>query len=233
VEVVLEIDTPLLSSEQLSSIARTVDYRAFQFSRDSTVTQDGNQIKVTLPGETDIDLVVKKLTERRGVGFYHARSVTSGSGSPKSYEIGSQIQYQELPAYTFLSNATKKEIRPGMAEYAKIISSWSQPILTNEDISKVDAEPFGSSYVPVLSFAPSGAAKIESWSRRYSRTEPQLACVIDGVVVSIAPLQAGAVLSTSSVIHGTFDKEYVLQLQQMFGKGLLTADLLVKSKRKF
>jgi hypothetical protein len=194
-----------------------------------------------LPGVSDADKAAAALIARpttptgRGssVSFYHAKTVTTGAGSPRLFEVGELGTHKGAPAYSFIYRTTSEEIKPGTAKYQVVIKSWGPPVLTQTDIAEVDAQPYGDSYIPLINFTSSGAAKIEKWCRAYSRHQPQLACVIDGNVVSIAPLKLNAILRDNAVIEGAFEKDYVLKLRDTVETAGLRVDLLVRDKRKF
>jgi preprotein translocase subunit SecD len=61
-----------------------------------------------------------------------------------------------------------------------------------------------------------------------------LACAVvrEGQVISIAPLQEGAVVSDSAVIQGTFDEDYVRQLVAAVNSGTLPVKLTLVSAEK-
>ncbi|MFX8426000.1 hypothetical protein ABTL79_19650, partial [Acinetobacter baumannii] len=69
-----------------------------------------------------------------------------------------------------------------------MIDSWTL-VLEGQDVA--DAHPFvnGTTTIPSFRFSPAGAQKMEKFSRAYINQGENIAFVLDGRVLSIAPIQ--------------------------------------------
>ncbi|MBN9500162.1 MAG: hypothetical protein J0H02_00050, partial [Armatimonadetes bacterium] len=126
----------------------------------------------------------------------------------------------------------ERALLPGTPEYAAVIRSWGDPILVGDDLERADPEPSGDGYIPSMKFSPEGAKKMDRWSRRNMNTGAQIAAVMDGVVISIAPLADNTILSNTAQITGRFDKEYVFALTELLNSGSLPVSLKIESVQK-
>ena len=73
---------------------------------------------------------------------------------------------------------------------------------------------------------------MEQWSRRVLNQGEFLAFVIDGKVLSIAPLKDGAIISDNAIIEGEFDPKAVVQLCTLLREGALEVNLKRESEQK-
>lgn len=190
-----------------------------------------DEIIVELPGFTDEKKAKDTLKSTASIEWYWAKSVVTGAGSPRIFEIGKQTDFEGTPAYTFYRRGSDDEIKPGTPEYKTMIAGWDL-ILKGDDLIRAEAQPFGDSYIPTMQFSREGARKLEEWTRRNQRTQPQLAAVLDDVVIGIAPLKANTVLRDNAVIEGEFPKEYVIQLKELLNSGSLPVSLTMTSSQK-
>jgi SecD/SecF fusion protein len=196
------------------------------------VQAKGNsEIIVELPGYTDEKTAKETLKTTASIEWYWAKTVETGAGSPRLYEIGSQQDFNGTPAYSFVRRATGEEIKPGTKAYKDMIKGWEM-ILKGDDLAHADVQPHQDSYIPQMTFSAEGSRKIEAWSRRNQRLQPQLAAVLDDIVISIAPLKEGTVLHDNAVIEGQFDKAYVMQLKELLNSGSLPVGLELTSSQK-
>ena len=190
-----------------------------------------DQIIVELPGYTDEKTAKDTLKTTASIEWYWAKSVETGAGSPRLYEVGDRVNYQGTPAYTFFRRGSSEEIKPGTPAYKAMIDGWEM-ILKGDDLERAEAMPNADSYIPEMRFSREGARKMEQWTRRNQRGQPQLAAVLDDLVISIAPLKEGTVIRDNAVIEGTFDKAYVLQLKELLNSGSLPVSLELTSSQK-
>ena len=191
-----------------------------------------DQITVELPGFTDEKAAISTLSTTASIEWYWAKTVTTGAGSPRTYERTERTEeIGGTPAYVFAKRVTGDEIKPGTAAYKSMIASWGDPILKGDDLAKADATPMGDSYIPTMLFSSEGARKMEEWTRRNQRGQPQLAAVLDDLVISIAPLKEGTVIRDQAQIDGQFDKTYVLKLKELLNSGSLPVSLELTSSQ--
>ncbi len=192
-----------------------------------------DQVIVELPGFTDEKAARETLKTTASIEWYWAKTVTTGAGSPRTYEsTGSTEMVDGNPAYAFVKRVTGEEVKPGTPAYKAMIASWGEPILKGDDLAKADAIPFNDSYIPTMQFSAAGAKKMETWTRQNQRTQPQLAAVLDDLVISIAPLKEGTVIRDMAQIDGRFDKAYVLKLKELLNSGSLPVSLELTSTQK-
>jgi SecD/SecF fusion protein len=128
------------------------------------------------------------------------------------------------PLVHFTRTSDNKAIEPGTPEYKEMINGWTL-ILAGTDIAKATAEPKADSYQPAMAFNNDGTRKMSAWSGVYFGKEEQVASVLDGNVLSIAPVQKDARLESNVIINGTFTKDYVLNLVGLLNAGSLPAEL--------
>lgn len=189
-------------------------------------TKGTDQIIVELPGQTNIDAARKVMSTTARIEMYHAKNVNSEQVFSRPYSRGEEKNEGGAPFITFKTRSGK-EIKPKDAEYEQMIAGWGDPIVSGSDIVDANATQQGTGiYLPTFKYSDEGSRKMESWSRRFTNREENVAIVLDKVVLSIAPLKKGAILKESSVIEGNFDPEYVRQLVNMVRDGSLPVDLI-------
>lgn len=192
-----------------------------------------DEIIVELPGYTDEKTAKETLKTTASIEWYWAKTVETGAGSPRIYErVADTVDYKGTPAFVFRRRNSSDDIKPGTQPYRDMIKSWGDPILKGDDLERAEAEPRGDSYIPTMKFSPKGADAMEKWTRRNQRGQPQLAAVLDDVVISIAPLKEGTVIRDQAQIDGQFDKAYVLRLKELLNSGSLPVSLELTSSQK-
>jgi len=241
VRLTFSMDTSKLSEDRKqemgsvrSTIVRTLTNRASGMggATEAVVQPKGDdQVIVELPGFTDTQKATEYLKTTASIEWYDARNVRTGKGASRLYDTGTQVDYKGTPAFTFIKGSGT-EILPGTPEYAAVIRSWGDPILVGDDLERADPEPSGDGYIPSMKFSPEGAKKMDRWSRRNMNTGAQIAAVMDGVVISIAPLADNTILSNTAQITGRFDKEYVFALTELLNSGSLPVSLKIESVQK-
>lgn len=188
----------------------------------SIVPKGTDQLVVELPGATNLDQARAVIGTSAKIQFYHANTVASPRAPARRYEIASQERGTN-PTVTFRrSIGDTKEIKPQDPEYAQIIKEWPL-ILEGEDLESAESQAAGASFQPLMHFSSEGARKMEEWSRNNQRDN--LAAVLDGKVLSIAPLHDNTVLRDNAVITGQFDAKYVSSLVELLNAGALPVDL--------
>ena len=188
-------------------------------------TRGADQFIVELPGETDIDRARQVMSTTAKIVMYHARNVTTPISNRRYEEAGIDTSGSS-PFVRFRIRATDRVIGPDDPEYQEMIRGW-EVILEGEDLARAEVVPGRRTgeYIPQMRFSTEGSRKIERWSRQYTRRQEMLASVLDGRVLSIAPLREGAILTDNAVIEGTFDTEYVRDLVNLLNAGSLPVSL--------
>lgn len=243
VRLTYKMDLSKLTTEQKANLAgiranvvRTMTNRAVgpMAVTEPLIQSKGNdEIIVELPGYTDEKTAKETLRTTASIEWYWAKTVTTGAGSPRTYDRTEEtVDVGGTPAYVFERRATGEEIKPGTPAYEAMIASWGEPILVGDDLERAEAQPTGDSYIPTMKFSREGARKLEAWTRRNQRGQPQLAAVLDGLIISIAPLREGQVLRDNAQIDGQFDKNYVLKLKELLNSGSLPVSLTLTSSQK-
>lgn len=189
-----------------------------------------NQFVIELPGFTDTEKARQIIGTSARIYFYHAKTVVTRDAPFRKYEEGSdRPEDPKNPALTFRIRATDKEIKPGDPEYKEMIESWGEPIIQGDQLTKAEARAQGGNYIPLMEFSREGARNMEKWSRRVQNRGEKLASVLDGRVLSIAPLKDNTILSDNAIIEGQFDTEYIRSLVNLLRSGALPVDLEERS----
>ncbi len=180
-----------------------------------------DQIVVELPGFTDIAQARDMMGSTARLQAFHAKNISTTRRN-KVYSIAEEKVIDGSPVVFFKKTLGEgAPIGPNDPEYKTIIAQWGEPIIQGADLA--DAKPLGqgTGYIPEFRFSPEGAAKMERWSRSVLNQGEHLAFVIDGHVLSIAPVKDGAILSDQAVIDGTFEPQAVDRLCTLLREGAL------------
>lgn len=203
-----------------------------------TVSKKGtDQIVIELPGIKDIAEAERTMGSSARVEFYGASNVVGPRSENRPYrylesdktKADVAISFQE--AFSNKSDTIDFELPGGKGvnpRYQAIIQGWGQPIVSGDEIAHAEAQPGGSGETVVgLRFSPEGAPKMAAWCEQNPREN--VAIVLDGRVISIAPLQDGAVLRESGQITGQFPPGYPQRLSELINSGSLPVDLRLLS----
>jgi SecD/SecF fusion protein len=184
-----------------------------------------DQVVVEIPGIKDIKKAEEIIGSSARIEFYHARNVNSGIDFNRQYEPTSDRNNLD-PSVSFIRKLDGKEIKPGTAEYKDVLKGWSL-ILAGTDLAKATATPTpgGDGFRPSMEFNNDGTRKMSAWSSAYFGKQEPIAAVLDGRVLSIANVEAGAKLESNCVITGTFTTEYVTNLVGLLNAGSLPAKM--------
>ena len=189
-----------------------------------------DQIIVELPGATDIEMARKVIGTSASIKFYHATNVATELQQFRPFKEVDKRDSQK-PSVSFERTASPGQTIDFKAdgkvnpEYAKIIKGWGDPILEGEDLESAKPQPAGTSTQPLMTFSRAGAAKMEAWSRRFFNRREKIAAVLDGEVLSMAPVENNTILKDNAVITGQFDRGYVKQLTDLLNAGALPVNM--------
>lgn len=194
---------------------------------DGTVQRKGtDQWVIELPGFTDIKEAENLLGSTAKLQYFHAKTVSTVHATRRYETDREKFTYNGGPAERFVIRATGKTIEPGMPEYKEMINSWVKPILEGAELASAKAQQNGiGKYIPQLNFTKEGGEKMQRWCYIHQNKGENLAAVLDGVVLNIAPLKDGAVIKESGVIEGEFDPTYVTKLVSLLNAGALPVSL--------
>lgn len=188
--------------------------------------QGATQFVIELPGETDVEKARSLLSTTASIEWFHASNLTTEAIPYRPYVESGKEAEGGNPVVTFTrrNDTSGKEIKPGDKEYEDIIKGWKL-ILKGDELARAEAIPTGTGYMPGMRFNAEGARKMEEWTRANQYRGEKLAAVLDGVVLSVAPLQKGAIIREEGQISGTFDTEYVKNLVSLLNSGALPVTL--------
>jgi len=206
-----------------------LEHRAIDLGvHNASVRPEGSSdIIVDLPGYVNLENAKRALGASAKLGFYDAKNVITERADYREY-LEENSSDPDHPLIKF-RNRSGKLIEPGSKEYQQVIAGWGDPILTGGDIRNAEMlQQPGGSYIPLINFRPHGAEKMTAWSLAHNHNSEKLACVMDGVVLSIAPIKTGAVITDNAEILGTFSPAYVRNLRDLIKSGSLPGMLLLE-----
>ncbi|HWD41046.1 MAG TPA: protein translocase subunit SecD [Fimbriimonas sp.] len=188
------------------------------------ITAKGDdQIVVDLPGLTNVQQAEDVMGSSARVEFYWAKTVSTELEPNRPYTF-SESNDPHLPGIDFHEKIGGKTITPKDPQYKDIIKGWDL-ILAGDELQSADPVNINGNYDPELHFSQSGSQKMQDWSRRHINKRENLAAVLDNVVLSIAYVKDGEILSDSATIEGKFPDGYVTKLCSMLNSGALPVNL--------
>lgn len=246
VRFTFEMDTSKLPpGEELSSVQSRVEGILLNRATgglgvvEPTIQKKGTTgFIVELPGLTDAEEARKLMSTTARIEWYHAKNLSTDKMPNRIYQ--DTDAGGDKPEVWFTKRGSSDLIKPTMPDpanpertipnpaYQDVIKGWTL-ILSGDELADAQPELYGEGYVPSLRFSAEGARKMEAWSRANTYTREKLAAVLDGVVMNVAPLEEGAVISTHGVITGQFSVEYVKSLTSLLKSGSLPVTLVETS----
>ncbi len=197
---------------------------------ESNVQQKGsNEFIIELPGFTDEAKAKETMSNTAKIRFYSADNIVSKGRPMAPYSVDEKATDPKDPSVTFHRTAdATKVFKFGDPEYKEIIDGWKL-ILEGDDLKDANIVDQGRGPIPEMIFASKGQDKIEQWSRQHLNDGRNIAAVLDGKVLSIAPLREGAILRDEAIIEGQFDPTYVKSLVGLLKAGSLPIGLNLTS----
>lgn len=196
-------------------------------------TRGKDEIVIEMYGQTDPSALKVAFGSSPILLAYHATNMTT-SLRIRAYGVDADEVVDGMPVTQFTKIIGGGDpIKFGDPAYQEIINDWDL-VLEASDLA--NARPLvlsNGNVVPELKFSASGARKLEAWSRRVLNQGEHLAFVIDGRVVSIAPLQDGAILSDNAFIDGEFEPAAVRRLTDELNLGAVDWNLTLVSEEVF
>lgn len=185
-----------------------------------------DQLIVELPDIEDIDQARAFLKTTAKIQVYHARNVTTPVRTKTYSEAGQEQSEAGSPYVTFYRGSDSSTVlEPGDPEYARMIEGWDL-ILEGEEVENAYVQVNNGQNQPHFEWSTEGSEKMVQWSRRYNSAQENLAFVLDGVVLNIAPLERGAILRDSAFINGDFEPDYINSFVDLINSGSLPAELV-------
>lgn len=158
---------------------------------------DGIQIEVA--GKMTVVDVRKALFTKGDVRLCWANNLDTNFQTQRPYheeKLGSVEK-----GITFTKRKDAAEITFGDPAYAKIVSDW-YTILEAKDFDKASPDNVNGKWVPSMRFTADGGRKIRAWCLANAAKGEKIAVVVDGKVLNVAALQAGAVIDRNAIIQG-------------------------------
>jgi SecD/SecF fusion protein len=199
-----------------------------------------DQIIVEIPGYTDRQEAERTLSTTARIIVYHAKNVSTPVRERRFQAQSGQEDIGGVPAITFIRSARPSQVLKPVAgpvdeapaeekeaaeEYARMIEGW-EVILEGQDVANAQPLIDASGTKPQFFFSAEGSKKMEAFSRRYANQQENIAFVLDGKVLNIAPIERNTILSDQAYINGSFDPAYVKQLTELIKAGSLPVDLI-------
>lgn len=239
-------ETPRNVGEDQGKVVSIMQNRVSGFggTTEGNVAAKGtDEVVVELPGATNLEEAEKTMGTSAKLYFYHADNLSTDRDPNRLYRAV-QGDDPNDPVVNFESNRTPgKLIKPGDPEYKKIITGatgtydspspdgWSL-ILSGEELARAGSEPSGQGVKPTMEFTPKGADAMRAWSSKFYNMGENLAYVLDGKVLSVAPLAPNTRISNNAEINGTFTAQYVNNLKELLNAGSLPVELKLISSEK-
>ncbi|MBS1718524.1 MAG: protein translocase subunit SecD [Armatimonadetes bacterium] len=233
----LTVEQRARKSEYKSQILRILEQRVMTgvgVVEGVVLPKDPDQYIVELPGFTNLDEAAKVLGTSASIKFYWAKNIKTDLATYRPYQIGTKEEKGDNISVSF-TDVLNRDIKPTIVgadgravanpDYQKIIDGWDL-ILQGDDLASASPQATGQSgYRPLMNFSANGARKMEAWSRQVMNKHEYLAAVLDGKVLSIAPLKDNTILSDNAIIEGEYSAEYVKGLTSLLNSGALPVDL--------
>lgn len=186
-----------------------------------------DEVVVELPGLSlaEFEKAQSTLKTTARIEWYHATNLVTEKVPYREYTDIDGTDKEKPEVWFQKRGDATKDIKPSDPEYKKIIAGWKL-ILAGDELSGAEPIPWGAGkYIPSMTFNREGARKMEAWSRANTLRREKLAAVLDGVVLNVAPLEEGAIISNQGQITGDFSTEYVKNLCDLLKSGALPVSL--------
>ncbi|MBS1714784.1 MAG: protein translocase subunit SecD [Armatimonadetes bacterium] len=241
--LVYRMDTEHMSKEDLgrqamiqSDLVKILDGRArgtLGASEPSVMRKGEDSFVVELPGMTDIARATEIMSTTAKIEVKWAKTVGTDLYPNRRYKhVPNQRESDKVKYETYVkSSDPSKVLEPGDPDYKAMIASW-ETILEGKDVAGASPEVSGNGSHPKFFFSPSGAAKMEQWSRKYMNKRENIAFVLDDRVLNMAYVKDGTVLSDEAFLDGTFPAGYVNDLCNLVRSGSLPVALVPLSTEK-
>ncbi|MEQ1934018.1 MAG: protein translocase subunit SecD, partial [Fimbriimonadaceae bacterium] len=185
-----------------------------------------DQIKVELPGKVSLTEAEKMMGSTAKIEWYWAKNLQTATKAYRPYDA-SRDEDPDEPSVSFTKRDSDKTIsyfkegtKEKNPEYQSIIAGWDL-ILEGEELVSAERAQRGTDFIPSFKFNASGAKKMERWCKVHQNQGENLAAVLDGRVISVAPLQDGAIITDQGEINGEFTPEYLTRFIDLLNSGSL------------
>lgn len=239
---VFRLDTSELPAEQRTNISgiqsdmvrilRGRAQGALAVQEPTVYGRGTDQVAIELPGYSDASEAFKVISTTAKIRVYWAKNVSTGSRQRRFVTAEDVVGDDGVTVQGFARRSDPtKTLKPGDPEYLEMIKGW-EIILEGSDVADAKPRIDGPRTQPEFFFNESGSRKLEAWSRRYMNQGENIAFVLDGRVLSIAPVKDGTILKESAFIDGDFEPKYVQQLTNLVKAGSLPVPLIEESREQ-
>lgn len=198
------------------------------------VAKGADQFIIELPGYSDINQARQVVGSTGKLIVYDAKNVVTEKMSfrPYSAEEGGNGDQVEVH-FTRRNDPSGKVITPKDPEYKEVIAGW-EVIAEGDDLEDAFPQPIpsGDGYHIGLKFSKKGAEKMGRWTRANQYSREKIAMFLDGVVLNIAALEQGAVITDQGSITGNFSSTYAKTVCNLLKSGSLPLELTLESSEK-
>jgi SecD/SecF fusion protein len=198
----------------------------------TVIIKGTDQIVVEIPGYADIEKAREQIGTSASLKGYWAKNVQTAKVAFRTYRELNRDDSSSNPSVDFENTITHQTLKYGDPEYQKMIDGW-ELLVTGDQLTNAQAQPLGNgTYQPEISFTSEGGDALRKWSERYRGKGEQVAFVLDGHVLQIAPVKENATLGEQIVVEGQFKPSYVTGLCSLLNAGALPVDLTLLSSEK-
>ena len=186
-----------------------------------------SQVIVEIPGVSDPDKAQKMIGTSASLKVYWAKTVNPANPAItyREYSPLNSGQDSGVPSVDFVDNNTHETLKPGDPGYKKMLDSW-QLLATGNDIKNAQPHDVGNGhYQPDINFNSKAGNVLQQWSIAHKDQGEQVAFVLDGTVLQIAPVAKGQNLGSQITVEGTFSTNWVKSLCSLINAGSLPVDL--------
>ncbi|MBS1706099.1 MAG: hypothetical protein JST40_09510 [Armatimonadetes bacterium] len=167
------------------------------------------------------------LTSNHVFAVYHAKNVqTVANRYAKYVDLIRKGTETEVWFTTRNAKPSDSPIKPTDPAYAEMIKGWDIVLAGNDVATAAPSALANGKVQPQFTFTKEGARKMELWSRSVLNQGAKLAFVLDGKVISIAPLKDDVILTDNAFIDGDFEESFVTQMCADLNAGVLPVRLI-------
>ncbi len=224
-----------LRGEARAQVIKIFETRASDVSGvvEAVVRAKGDdQITVELPGSVSREAAEKTMGSTAKIQWFWAKNLVTDKVATRRY-THTRGDDPDEPSVSFMTRTGNEVIafykdpvtKEKNPEYQRVIDGWDL-ILEGDELVSAQREQQGSKFVPAFTFSSEGARKMERWCRIHLNRGENLAAVLDGRVISVAPLMDGAVITDRGVITGDFTPAYLTNFIGLLNSGSLPVPVI-------
>lgn len=191
----------------------------------------GDQLIVELPGVSNPAEAAKMIGSSASLKAYWAQNVQTANQTYRRYAVANNDTSSTNPAVTFTDTYSHQTLKPGDPAYDQMIKGWKL-LITGNELTNATGQPAGNgTFQPLITFTDEGGNALQQWSQAHMDQGEQVAFVLDGKVLQIAPVKNGSTLGKEIVVEGQYTGAYVNGLTELLNGGALPVDLHLLSSQ--